>query len=62
MSYGPRYTVSATHHILGDTRWKTWDVMDLGSVVIAECPTRNKAELVALALNQWDVLPQGVTA
>ena len=63
-----RYTVSPTYHILGDTKWKTWDVIDqgnagnVGSVTIAACPTRRKAELVTMALNQWDIMPQGVTA
>ena len=58
-----RYTVSPAYHIQDDTRWKTWDVMDSYALyqLVAACPTRNKAELVALALNQWDVLPQGVT-
>ena len=67
MSYGLRYTVSATYHSIGDVRWKTWDVLDSTYYdrdlePVAQCPTRVAAELVALALNQWDVLSQGVTA
>ena len=59
-----RYTVSPTYHILGDTKWKTWDVIDSYALyqLVAACPTRRKAELVTMALNQWDIMPQGVTA
>ena len=57
-----RYGVQTTHHARGDTQWTTWDVIELCAAPIAECPTRCQAELIALALNQSDVLSQGVTA